>query len=45
MKMATFWQNGEKRVGTGGHESDGYPCVGGSSAIGGTSSSYDVDII
>ena len=26
MQVATFWQIGEKRVGTGGHESDGYPC-------------------
>ena len=26
MEVATFWQIGEKRVCTGGHESDGYPC-------------------
>ena len=25
MEVATFWQIGEKRVCTGGHESDGYP--------------------
>ena len=27
MEVATFWQIGEKRVCTGGHESDGYPCI------------------
>ena len=26
MKVATFGQNGEKRVGIGGHESDGCSC-------------------
>ena len=27
MEVAKFWQIGEKRVCTGGHESDGYPCI------------------
>ena len=27
MEVATFWEIGEKRVCTGGHESDGYSCL------------------